>query len=450
MNSIKNTHTAKNPPIWANLNIPISKGGSATQWSRGILAFTLVELIVVVTILAILATIWFVSYSSYLTGVRDTNRLAQLVSISDGLELYRTRNDLPLPDDNVEVQTNGTTIAYQWYVWSNTLETIDFTKGGKDPKDDQYFSYYLTKDRKYFQLMAFLEEEENITAHHRLITTTNAVDYSDRFPVVYWKKLWILTDVTNRPIQEISIVTTAWLVDFDGTGTEFVWHIDWSKTQTWNSISMIQPAVSHMVWKWHTDCKNIIERKSISSAIDGVYWINPTWVEDRKVYCDMTTDWGWWTYFMYYDSSSNTWSDFFETATGTYLTDRSFNWEPYSITSSIFKHTEMMVILDDKDPIVADANNKIVFFQYSPWHSWFNLWPIPCTWLADWFNYKAWIWWLYTAWWTTNGCDTRWYTRTAGNAAFIVLFNSGSSWNYWGTWMGWNNSWSHDAWWYLR
>jgi prepilin-type N-terminal cleavage/methylation domain-containing protein len=85
------------------------------SWTRSqvSLGFTLVELIVVVTILAILATIGFVSYSSYLTGVRDTNRLAQLVSIHDGLELYRTRNDLPLPDDNVEVRANGTTIAYQ-------------------------------------------------------------------------------------------------------------------------------------------------------------------------------------------------------------------------------------------------------------------------------------------------------------------------------------------------
>jgi len=76
-------------------------------------AFTLVELIVVVTILAILATIGFVSYSSYLTGVRDTNRLAQMVSISDGLELYRTRKDLPLPDASVEVSVNGNLIAYQ-------------------------------------------------------------------------------------------------------------------------------------------------------------------------------------------------------------------------------------------------------------------------------------------------------------------------------------------------
>ena len=128
------------------------------------LAFTLVELIVVVTILAILATIWFVSYSSYLTWVRDTNRLSQLVSIHDWLELYRTKKDLPIPDDNIRVEVNSNLIAYQWTVWTNTLETIDFTKWWKDPKDNTYFSYYLTQDRKYFQLLAFLEEEENLQA----------------------------------------------------------------------------------------------------------------------------------------------------------------------------------------------------------------------------------------------------------------------------------------------
>ena len=79
-------------------------------------AFTLVELIVVVTILAILATIGFVSYSRYLTGVRDTNRIASLTSISDGLELYRTRNDLPDPDDAIDIQIESKTIASQGYV----------------------------------------------------------------------------------------------------------------------------------------------------------------------------------------------------------------------------------------------------------------------------------------------------------------------------------------------
>jgi len=33
--------------------------------------------------------------------------------MSDALELYRTRKDLPIPDDKVDVKASGTTIAYQ-------------------------------------------------------------------------------------------------------------------------------------------------------------------------------------------------------------------------------------------------------------------------------------------------------------------------------------------------
>ncbi|USN57843.1 MAG: hypothetical protein H6767_05705 [Candidatus Peribacteria bacterium] len=43
------------------------------------------------------------------------NRISQLTALHDGLELYRTTKDLPLPDDYVEVKSNGTTIAYQGY-----------------------------------------------------------------------------------------------------------------------------------------------------------------------------------------------------------------------------------------------------------------------------------------------------------------------------------------------
>lgn len=255
-----------------------------SQFSLG---FTLVELIVVVTILAILATIWFVSYSSYLTWVRDTNRLAQLVSIHDGLELYRTRNDLPLPDDNVEVQTNGTTIAYQWYVWSNTLETIDFTKGGKDPKDDQYFSYYLTKDRKYFQLLAFLEEEENITSKNFPLlergglgmSSTFAIDYSDRISTVYWKKLWILTDTDNTPIQD----TITGTFDITSATTWYIAHMTDTVTLSWSALLSINPVAS---------CKRIKQIKWGSQ--DGVYTVNPAGTGALEVYCDMTIDgWGW-------------------------------------------------------------------------------------------------------------------------------------------------------------
>jgi len=101
-------------------------------------------LIVVISILAILSTIGFVSFSWYLSGARDTNRIVQLESISEWLQKYKINNRLPKPDNSIEIKVDWELIWHQWYVWKNVLETIDYTEKGIDPKDGTYFSYYLT------------------------------------------------------------------------------------------------------------------------------------------------------------------------------------------------------------------------------------------------------------------------------------------------------------------
>jgi hypothetical protein len=58
------------------------------------------------------------------------------------------------------------------------------------------------------------------------ITSALAVDYTDRITTTYGKKLGILTNTANTPIQEISTVTAVGFVNFDGTGTEYVAHLD--------------------------------------------------------------------------------------------------------------------------------------------------------------------------------------------------------------------------------
>ena len=187
-------------------------------------AFTLVELIVVITILAILWTIWFVSYSRYLVWTRDTNRVSQLATIYDWLEVYRTKNDLPKPENSVEIQASGSVIWYQWYMWKNNLTMIEYSKWWVDPKDGTYFTYYVTKDNRNFQLMAYLEDESNkqLVKNQNtkemtqfLIPQVNAwVDYTNRYPTLYWKQLGILTEsVTNTPIQEVSTIITNWYLD---------------------------------------------------------------------------------------------------------------------------------------------------------------------------------------------------------------------------------------------
>jgi len=115
---------------------------------------------VVITIVGILSTVGFVSFSGYLASARDSNRYSQLTKLSDSLQTYATTKSLPLPDDYIEITASGanTVLAYQGYIGTDVLETIDYTNGGKDPKDDSFFTYYLTKDRKSLQLLALMEE----------------------------------------------------------------------------------------------------------------------------------------------------------------------------------------------------------------------------------------------------------------------------------------------------
>ena len=216
-------------------------------------AFTLVELIVVITILAILSTIWFVSYSSYLAWTRDTNRISQIKAISEGLDLYSTTRFLPLPDDKVEVLSDTTLIAYQWYAWDKILETITYSTEWVDPKDKTYFSYYLAKNKKFFQLLAFLEEEDNLQ------TKVSAISYTKRYPAVSWKKLWILTDANNTPIQEIEDIKTNWLDIDDVSNIEYKSFFNDNEILSWTWITFsILWKIGKTWWKWYGVEDNIL------------------------------------------------------------------------------------------------------------------------------------------------------------------------------------------------
>ncbi len=261
--------------------------------------FTLVELIVVVTILAILATIWFVAYTSYMKWTRDVNRVAQLKAITDSLKLYKSKHTLPLPNDFVEVRGSWELIAYQWYLWKNILEKIEYSTEWIDPKDKTYFSYYLTKNRKYFQLMAFLEKQDLLDEWLTswIFNKVNAeIKYKKRYPFVDWKSLWILIDENNVPIQEITKVVWSWYLDIENTNDKYISILrnDLKIIWTWAILKNLK-LVAKLWGKIYkiSSCKNILENWLWKKGEDGYY----TLLLDSfyQVYCDMTIEWGWWT-----------------------------------------------------------------------------------------------------------------------------------------------------------
>jgi hypothetical protein len=181
---------------------------------------------------------------------------------------------LPIPDNKVDIQYSGSVIAYQGYIWKNVLETIEYTESWLDPKDKTYFSYYLTKNKKYFQLLAFLEEpnEDVVALNNNNITF--AADYSERYPKTIWKKLWILTDENNTPLQELSSITSSWYIDIYN-----IWDIklkshlkdNYILSGTWQALSTMKN-LDNIWWKF---C-SIVKKYPINNSDD---------ILDDFIYC---------------------------------------------------------------------------------------------------------------------------------------------------------------------
>ncbi|MDD4151344.1 MAG: prepilin-type N-terminal cleavage/methylation domain-containing protein, partial [Candidatus Gracilibacteria bacterium] len=111
------------------------------MYSQKTKAFTLVELIIVITILAILRTIGFMSFQTYTGDSRDTKRKTDLGVIRKGLEIYQMKNQkLPDPDNYANISSGGI-LSLQGYAANLVLKTLRISDDAKDTKDNKYYTY---------------------------------------------------------------------------------------------------------------------------------------------------------------------------------------------------------------------------------------------------------------------------------------------------------------------
>lgn len=305
------------------------------------LGFTLVELIVVITIVSILSTVGFVSYSWYLTGARDSSRISQMTRLIDSLQVYSTNKSLPLPDDSITITASWTLVAYQWYVGVDVLETIDYTNGGKDPKDESYYSYFLTRSRTNLQLLAFMEEEWSVSTS--LTSSANAADYTERFPKTYGRKLGILTQSnTNTPAQEVLWATS---LDLVTESESYVAHItDSEKIE--GAGAQLQAVIPN------ANCKRI--RQTWGGNSNGAYRINPGGTWEVEVYCDMETAWGGWTLVA---RSHAAWAFSFNILSD--LGSISEDSAPYTLDTSNLSYTKKMIAPYTTGKLITDYKTEV-------------------------------------------------------------------------------------------
>jgi len=145
--------------IWKQNNISFLSPYSYTKSKENTKWFTLVELLVVITILAILWAIGFLSFQSYTVYSRDVTRLSNLNVLKSWLEIQYTKwGYFAEPDDYVKITASGTTIRKQWLFWKKALRTIRAnTDASKDPLTWEYYDYITDDNLSEYQIVWYME-----------------------------------------------------------------------------------------------------------------------------------------------------------------------------------------------------------------------------------------------------------------------------------------------------
>lgn len=121
--------------------------------------FTLVELIVVMSILLILWFLGFIQINWYIKNSRDIARLENLKVINTSIWIFALdKNYFPQPDEWIEITFSWTKLWTQWVFWNNLFRIVQ--KINKKPIDiitNTDFSYSLSNDWKEYELWAVLE-----------------------------------------------------------------------------------------------------------------------------------------------------------------------------------------------------------------------------------------------------------------------------------------------------
>ncbi len=133
-------------------------------------AFTLVELLVVITILGILASIGLVAFTSAQMRGRDAARKSDLKQIASALELFYADYGQYPPDSAGVIlgcpydPTKGTGSSCTWGTSEFTdSKTIYFVVLPKDPSQNYNYYYRIVpgSNNQKFQLFAYLENTQD-------------------------------------------------------------------------------------------------------------------------------------------------------------------------------------------------------------------------------------------------------------------------------------------------
>jgi len=310
-------------------------------WKQNNKAFTLVELIVVITILAILGTIWFISLNSYNEYARDTVRTADLGTISRWIKLKIAEwGYAPKPENATTLTASWTTIGYQGEFSSKIWSKYWINWNLIDPLDERNYVYSVDENLYRFTVWWFLEWDEVALGYPQGVPLQNTYALEWRTLKTAWDKFGIILkdwEAVNKDTwftdNKLDLFNTdqEYTIYFDDnesiawTGSILsqmipntscrklydLWHKkskEYNLLNNWVEESVFCDMEKLVKWEW-VSCLDILEKNPNYSWKNWIYSIKPLWEPyPFDVYCDMTVNSWWWTMLMSVNPDDSTWA----------------------------------------------------------------------------------------------------------------------------------------------
>ena len=239
--------------------------------------FTLVELIVVITILAILWTIAFIALQWYSSNARDSVRVTDMSRIKSSLELFKIESAVyPEPTNGVEITYQTFEVFTQWTFGQSTFRNVEkLDKIPLDPADDNPYIYTVTNSRKEYQIWWYLESDNDIAlnlsideAEAARKRTRAKINWSYNGRVITVKR-WPITSILAVPTIIVSTERT--LLQEIVDNKELVYD-----GQVWTGATLVQPTKLE-IFSWditilsEQDSTWVGERQTLVKNLQAAY-----------------------------------------------------------------------------------------------------------------------------------------------------------------------------------
>jgi len=375
-------------------------------------AFTLVELIVVITILAILWTIAFLAFQWYSKDSRDSVRISDINSLESTLELYVLEKwTYPEPTTWLAVTYTWTEVWIQGTVWDSVMTNLwRITPKPTDPLTSNEYTYSLLNTDREFELWAILENSPlswilspngGKRLQNSIVSETNAWNNMTAYiqgtynwavaKVSTWSTTYILavpTIIATEVWPLLDIITNKKLVfnwfsnmppSYNWTNWYTAsWWFDYNSTSSWNIL----------VYTWPiTDLKTDSNLKILADNLKIAY--QTTDIESQWIYYTIIN----------LDTSDTT---ILKTTIWNLANNTLWSKVDTNTTTSSTPLTYQQQWLCD----IPDIHVPTWCTEWAVWCyiiAWCNLWTTT-SWTGT-----ASYWWLYQ-WW--NNYDFRWWQFT--------------------------------------